>query len=227
MKILILILMLFGLGCKQKVDKQTFTKNKANSSNNVSKNTKINTAKPKDDESNAIEEKDVFLAEFKGKSIKYDRVSYVYGDGYAIIYIKNGIKKLVLLTYNYNGYHPGDIKIVTLNGHPFIYITSTHSHGHFKGQLYALDLRAGKADLVDENKIRSSASIIKSYKEDGLEFRNENGLLLDKNNNITSQDYYRNKDGENCTYKCSFKLKKIKSNTYILNLVKANMVCQY
>lgn len=219
--------MLFGLSCKQKVDKQTFSKNKANSGNNVSKNSKVSTAEPKDDESNAIEEKDIFLAKVKGKSINYDRISYGYGDGFATIYIKNGIKKLVLLTYDYDGYHPGDIKIVNLYDHPFIYITSTHSHGHFRGQLYALDLSAGKANLVDENKIRSSAGVMKSYKEDGLEFRNENGLLLDKNNNITSQDYYRNKDGENCTYKCSFKLKKIKNNTYILILVKANMVCQY
>ncbi|MCZ4244770.1 hypothetical protein [Pedobacter punctiformis] len=223
MKILILILILFGLGCKQKVDKQTFSKNKINSSNNVSKNTKVSTAKPKDEEPKAIEEKDISLGSVKGKSIKYDRISYSYDDVYTTIYIKNGNKKLVLLTYDYDGYHPDNIKVVYLSGHPFIYITSIHSHGHFRGQLYALDLSAGKANLVDGNKIRSSARVIRSYKEDNIEFRNENGLLLDKNNNITSEDYYKGKEGGNYTYKCYFKLIKIKNNTYILKLIKANM----
>lgn len=222
------LLLLVALGCKEKALNKSSQQNKTSSILKTSeKNTKVKTVQSWNDETKVIEEKDILLGNLNGKSIKFDRTTYDYGDGNATIYMENGNKKLVLFTYDYDGYHAGDIKLVHLVNHPFVYLTSTHSHGHFRGKLYALDLAAGKANLVDESKIRHLAEDIGSFKKRDLEFRNENGLLLDKNKNITSEDYYRNKEGENCTYKCSFKLKKIKNNTYVLVLVKGNMICQY
>jgi len=222
------LLLTFALGCKEKADKKSPQKSKTGSDFKIIReNSKLDTIQTGKVVTKEIEEIGILLGNLNGKSVKYDRITYDYGDGYATIYAVNKNKKSVLFTYDYDGYYKGDIKLVHLLNHPFIYITSTHSHGHFRAKLYALDLAAGAVNLVDKNKLRHVDEEIALFKKGDLEFRNENGLLLDKNNNITSEDYYRNKDGENCTYKCSFKLKKIKPNIYVLVLVKGNMICQY
>lgn len=227
MKIYLLILCCFYFGCQQK----TNSKGQLKTDNNITEKdikTAV-TATPKDD-GKVVEKKGIFLGKVDGEIIRYDHTytelsEGLRREGYVSVYTKDRDKKTTLLNYDFGGYESGRIELINLLNHPFIYIAQSARFG-LDGMLYALDLKNGKTNLVSysDEKVRFSDVVKNHYNIKGLDLRNSHGIVVDSAKSITSEDYYRSASDTTYTYKCKFKLMKIKHNTYTLKLVKAKMV---
>lgn len=225
MKIYLIILCCLCLGCRQSPNNKTQLKTNDNITVKTTKTVDITS----NNEGKLVEEKGIFLGKVNGKTIRYDR-SYTefsigqHVGGHICIYTKNKNKKIVLLDYNFEGYDFGNLELLNLLNHPFIYIAESARVGLY-GKLYAVDLKRGKTNLVNyDEKLRFIDVETNPYKIQGLKCRNIRGIVVDSAKNITSEDYYRSDSDTTYTYKCKFKLLKIKHNTYTLKLTEANMI---
>lgn len=132
-----------------------------------------------------------------------------------IVYAKKNNKRIKLLVENLGDNYMTGVYIKHLLNHPFIYITYEHTHGHFYGELYALDIGHLKVKAVSEIRSRSHIQI-----PDSIQYRNNDGIRIDEKNNISDGASYKSNDGENYFYNCQYKLIKIKDNTYRLEPIK-------
>ena len=158
--------------------------------------------------------KGISIAKLNGYEIVYD----CYGcrktsSDSAVIYARKYTRSIKLLTVEFDGNYIIDIAVKYFLNHPFLYITSGHTHGHFNGELYALDMVNINATgvLEHDGKIKIPAD---------LTFRNNNGIVISEKGELTHEMYYKGNDAINYTYRCSYKMTHVKGNQYALQPVK-------
>lgn len=161
-------------------------------------------------------ERNIFIKKISGYNIVYDCYNRRQtSTDKIIIYAKNPKAKTKLLTYEFGDNYILDVTIKYFLNHPFIYVTSGHTHGHFLGVLYALDLTHFKT-----RQIIQLPGHLKDKMPDNLELRNYNGIRIGKNNKIMDGGYYRDHNYVNYTIDYELKIVKIGYNKYGLEPIK-------
>ena len=154
-----------------------------------------------------------------GCEITYDCINCMqaYTDS-IIAYSKKGDSKTKLFELKIEDYYISDAEILTMRSDTFIYIGSTHTHGHSQGYLYLLDALHQKAIRV-----KQEAGTFKI--PDSLFIRNYGGLAKDENNRFSDWASLRNKAGgnEERIFTEAYTLVKLKNGSYILKPGKAGI----
>lgn len=147
----------------------------------------------------------------KGLELAYD----CYGcntasTDYIIAYAKKAASKDTLFRLDFGGYYITDITLINIEGQPFIYVDSEHTHGHSEGYLYALD-----TDKIMAHRVRAQKSNFKI--PDSLYLRNFFGLVRNENNTFGFGGTLRSeKTGENYVYSGDYKWISKAKTGYIL-----------
>jgi len=128
------------------------------------------------------------------------------------VYVKRDtIKKKLFRYYGFGGNYLDEISLRYFDNYPFIYIHSTHTYGHSKGDLYALDIEEDfRTNYV--NTIENNYEI-----PDSLHPRNSFGVDINKEGDFTFGTAYRS-DNTSGEYFLSgkYNLIKVKRNIYLL-----------
>lgn len=126
------------------------------------------------------------------------------------IFARKGQWRKKLATVPIYDFYLDDIELLSLQGHDFIYVSSTHTYGHAKATLFSLSRNMLLAEKV---KLRKSDYVI----PDSLYVLKGFGLVKDKNNNFTSGYFLRSENtGDGHSIIHSYELKKIDWNLFEL-----------
>jgi hypothetical protein len=160
-------------------------------------------------------EKDIFIKKIDTYKIVYDCYNRRQTTtDKIIVYAKRQKARIKLLTYEFGDNYIEDVAIKYFLNYPFIYVTSGHTHGHFNGALFILDLKHFKT-----TEVKLLPNHLKNKAPGNLEFRNNNGIRVEKNK-IMDGAYYRDKNGVNYSVDVELKIIKTGPNDFALKAMK-------